>query len=76
MLDTVCMTLIYDDTRYGDRYEVELTPQGDFLYALRFVDRIGSDPIHYCHLREIPVAHQHQIANLIHGVKYAKNRTN
>lgn len=67
------MTLVYSDTRYGDRYEISLSPCGDFLHALRFVDRIGSDPIHYDRLPDIPIAHQHEIRQriwrLIHPTK-------
>lgn len=59
------MTLIYDDVRYGDRYEIELSPCGDFLHALRFVDRIGRDPISYDRITDIPNPHQHEIRQRI-----------
>lgn len=59
------MTLTYDDIRYGDRYEIELSHAGDFLHALRFVDRIGRDPIPYDRLSDIPQPHQHEIRQRI-----------
>lgn len=60
------MNLVYDDSRFGDRYEVELSDTGVFLSALRFVDAIGSrDPIHYDKLCQVPQPHQNAIQQRI-----------
>jgi hypothetical protein len=59
------MTLVYDDPRFGDRYEIELAPNGVFLSALRFVEGIGRDPIFYDKLSSIPQPHQNTIHQLI-----------
>lgn len=59
------MTLTYDDPRYGDRYEVELSPTGVFLSAVRFVEGIGRDPIVYDKLSHVPQPHQNELQHLI-----------
>lgn len=59
-------TLIYDDPRYGDRYEIELDPiLGTFTFATRFVDGIGRDPLYYDKLGDIPAYHRHEIEQKI-----------
>lgn len=59
------MTLTYDDHRSLDRYEVDLTPDGEFDSALRFVTGIGRDPIHYGRLADVPQPHRSEIEQRI-----------
>lgn len=63
--------IIYEDMRFGDRYEIELDVLGDFVHAMRYVDRVGSDPIVYDRLHDIPQPHQHAIEQKI----WQKRRT-
>lgn len=58
-------TLVYDDVRFGDRYEIELDEFGCFHAAMRYVDRLGADPIVYTRLADIPQPHRHQIEQRI-----------
>lgn len=55
----------YYDERYGDTYEVYLTFEGEFEQALRYVDRIGIDPISYSSLGEIPIGARNEIEQRI-----------
>lgn len=60
------MTLTYDDPRSRDRYEIEIDPDsGLLLHALRFVDKIGRDPIPYDSLAAIPQPHRSLIEQKI-----------
>lgn len=59
------MTLIYDDERFGDRYEVEVDPLFNFLSAKRYVDGIGTDPLFYEFLSDINPFHRHHIEQLL-----------
>ena len=42
------MTLIYEDKRYGDRYEIEVD-HGVFVHATRHLEGIGRSIIPYTH---------------------------
>jgi hypothetical protein len=57
--------LRYYDERYGDLYEIYLTPNGSFLSAARSVEAIGREPIYYDKLNDIPQFHRHTIETLI-----------
>lgn len=57
--------LQYFDSRYGDTYVIEAR-DGQFVSALRHVGRVGSDPIHYDKLWDIPEPHRTAILQLIH----------
>lgn len=52
----------YHDRRFGDTYVLSLDEEtGDLVGALRYVDRIGADPIQYDHLDHIPEPHRSEI---------------
>lgn len=56
----------YYDPRYGDTYEIYLSPSdGAFLSAYRSVEQIGRDPIYYDSLSEIPPSHRNEIEAMI-----------
>lgn len=59
------MKVSYIDDRFGDVYEVEVLPDGRFLHAVRFVDAIGRDPIHYSRLSDIPSPHHEGVTQAI-----------
>lgn len=64
-ISSLSVILVYDDPRFGDRYEIDLSDNGDFLSAVRFVDKIGRDPIVYDALSEIPQPHRNEIEQRI-----------
>lgn len=55
--------------RYGDTYNIDLNDDGEFLSAVRYVDRVPSDPIAYTQLSELPQIHRHQIEEIIYRRK-------
>lgn len=57
--------LTYYDRRFGDTYEIFLTPTGEFSSVLRYVEAVGRDPIVYDFLSEIPAAQRNAIECLI-----------
>lgn len=58
--------LRYYDARYGDVYEVYLSPEdGSFISACRSVEQLGRDPIYYDDLADIPPVHRSEIEQLI-----------
>lgn len=65
-------TLVYNDFRYGDRYEVELDDSGDFAFARRYPDNIGAHPVTYERLTDIPPFHRHEIEQRIWQKKRQK----
>lgn len=52
-------------SRSGDTYEIELDDEGNFSSAVRFMDQIGRDPIHYEKLSDLPIPHVPEIEHLI-----------
>lgn len=58
------MTLDYHCARTSDTYTVVLR-HSVFDHALRYVGRIGSEPMVYDTLEEIPEPHRSEIENLI-----------
>lgn len=59
------MTLIYEDPRFGDRYEIEVDELFNFDSALRFMDGQIVDPIYYDRLTDISPVQRATIENLI-----------
>jgi len=59
------MTLIHEDPRSGDRYEVEATDSGVFVSAVRHIDGVGRNPIIYERLAAVPQPAQNTIQHLI-----------
>lgn len=68
------MTLTYDDDRFGDRYEIELDTNLEFVSARRHVDGIGSDPIIYDTLASINPYHRHHITELTWKLRRSLSR--
>lgn len=62
------MTFDFHDTRSGNTYTVSLDA-GEFLHALRYTGTIGTNPIEYDTLREIPEPHRTEIQNQIEWMK-------
>lgn len=59
------MNIVYVDSRFGDRYELTLSPTGEFVSAIRYIDEIGRDPILYTSLAELNPHHKFQIEQII-----------
>ena len=57
--------LVYIDQRSGDVFEVFTDFDGEFEQALRFVDRIGIDPIIYDRLCDIHDGARHEIEGML-----------
>ena len=57
--------LEFYDKRSGDIYVIDLTPEGNFASALRYLDRIGPDPMYITSLSAVPAQHRNQILDLI-----------
>lgn len=55
---------IYEDY-YGGTYDIILNDHTDFSYAIRWMDRIGINPIRYDSIDEIPTVHQPLIEEVI-----------
>jgi hypothetical protein len=65
--------LTYIDRRSGDLYDVFLDFEGEFEQALRYVDKIGFDPISYDRLCDIHPGARHEIEECI---RHHKRRLN
>lgn len=59
------MTLIHEDPRSGDRYEIDITDTGVFERAVRHVDGVGRNPLIYERLTAVPQPAQNAIQYLI-----------
>lgn len=59
------LSLTYHNSRFGDRFEIDLNEDGSFQSALRYVDRADRDPIHYTQLRDIPSPMLQEIEQLL-----------
>lgn len=57
-------TLTYYDQRFGDIYHIRVLGH-KFLFALRYVERVGSDPITYDRIDELPDEAQNEIEQLV-----------
>jgi hypothetical protein len=55
---------IYEDY-YGGTYDIILNDQLSFSYAIRWMDRIGINPIRYESIEEIPAIHRSIIEEVI-----------
>lgn len=44
----------YTDPRTGDTYNIDLDELGEFLSAVRYIDRVGSNPLACSTLADIP----------------------
>lgn len=55
---------VYEDF-YGGTYDIMLDPTGDFDYAIRWMDRIGINPIYYDSIEKVPAIHQSIIQEVI-----------
>jgi hypothetical protein len=64
---------VYEDF-YGGTYDIMLNPLGDFDYAIRWMDRIGINPIRYTSINEIPHIHQSLVEDVILRRKRRKYR--
>lgn len=65
------MTLIYEDTRSDDRYEIYLIDR-EFDSAVRFIGLSGRDPIVYDSIESIPTPHRQEIEHRIWQFLHAK----
>jgi hypothetical protein len=64
---------VYEDF-YGGTYDIMLNPLGDFDYAIRWMDRIGINPIRYTSINEIPHIHRNLVEDVINRRKRRKYR--
>ena len=64
---------VYEDV-YGGTYDIMLDLSGDFEYAIRWMDRIGINPIRYNSITEIPHVHQTIMEDVILRRKRRKHR--
>jgi len=62
----------YHDRRFGDTYVISIDDIGAFLGALRYVDRIGADPIQYDRLIDIPEPHRSEIRQKLSRAQFKK----
>lgn len=49
------------DDRTGDTYNVNLTDDGEFQSAVRYIDRVGGDKVDYWAMGELPPQHRAEI---------------
>lgn len=64
---------IYDE-RFADTYDIFLDETFEFDYAIRWMDRVGFNPIHYDDVKELPMIHQYMVEDAI--VTYRKKHKN
>ena len=64
---------VYEEV-YGGTYDIMLDPDGDFEYAIRWMDRIGINPIRYNSINEIPRVYQSIMEDVILRRKARKHR--
>jgi hypothetical protein len=64
---------VYEDF-YGGTYDIMLTSSGDLDYAIRWMDRIGINPIRYTSMTEIPYVHRSLVEDVILCRKRRKYR--
>lgn len=55
----------FTDTRTGDTYNVDLDDDGEFLFATRFMERVGGSSVPYAALADLPPAHRAMIEGFI-----------
>lgn len=56
------------DPRHEDTYVIELDDQGQFLVALRHVVGVGTAPIVYEYLEDVPQPHRDEIERKINSL--------
>lgn len=59
------MTLSYEDSRFGDKYVIEVDERLNFESATRYVDGQPSEPIFYESIYDISPMQRAAIENLI-----------
>jgi hypothetical protein len=60
------MTLEYVDLRFGDTFIIDIDlPSGEVHGIVRYIDRIGRDPIYYDVVEELPGRVREEIQTLI-----------
>lgn len=70
------MYLRHYDERFGDLYEIYVDDTtGDFSGALRSLDGVGRNTIHYERLKDIPSVQRNAIENLIHDSWQRKHQS-
>lgn len=69
-------TITYNDTRFGDTFNVYLDEDKDFtvLGIERYVGNIGGDPINYDSLDQLPPIYRHALEQELHQFKKAQKK--
>lgn len=61
--------LTHNDDRTGDTYVIYLTDDLQIDSIFRYIDRIGTDPLVYSAINEVPEQHQAALRDLWHKRK-------
>ena len=63
---------IYDE-RYADTYDIFLNEDLELDYLVRWIDRVGFNPVHYDDMEELPIIHKYMVEDAI--INYKKKHT-